>query len=78
MAAKNECPGCEVEGTKGYELGIVSGVERAAGILEGKAAVAFRNRADKQAFHLRDMADQLMIDAKELRKAYDKKYSEAK
>lgn len=57
-----------------YQLGVISGFERAAEILKIQSGHAFSNHSDDDANLLRNYADIIYKNAAELRKGYDQKY----
>lgn len=69
-----ECKNCEKEGTKGYELGQVGGLQEASKILLEDAAGHFTNKRDDAAHLFRSMSQRLNQLADLKRKDYDKKY----
>ena len=64
----------ELAQTKNWELGILNGLDRAATILEEKAAVCFINKKDETAHLLRNLADELNKKSSEERKKWNQKY----
>ena len=60
--------------TKGYLLGICSGLDRASRWLEHEAGEAYKRRDDKTAALMRNASGEIAGQATEARKRYDKEY----
>lgn len=71
---EDHCKDCETEGNKGYELGVIVGMQRAAKILLENSANWFKNRNDAMAQNYRMTSQRPDSIASGDRKLYDEKY----